>query len=367
MLGIPDDLTQSHRQSIIDGYYQRAADFRAKTGNPLPGTVKQDPNKKGARAETTEEIKARVAARRAENKAKKEAAAKDAQIIQAPTTAQNDSNGAGKEGDDFVALESAQADAIFPAEPVRHPCFITYVNFNHTNKLQFQQPNFNMPPYGYPPAYPPPNNNGAVFPGYPMHAFPPNPMPQAMPPQYIIPQQQTMPPQHFSPPPQITPPLPFHPPQQPKKSITPPAAVSGLPQRPSFDAPDLGKAEFATLHTQGSSQALAATNSSIPAKPQAVGEVDAAPYQVAIPYENLLDMQDGEELPLTNRRDGSRTTVSEAIKQVASTKSSGQLFWAKVEGDAGETFSFEELKAAAESVGVKIDETAEPAETTLAA
>ena len=65
----------THKQNIIDGYYQHAAQFRAKTGNPLPGTVKQDPNTKGPRGETKEEIKARVAARVAEVQAQRASAA----------------------------------------------------------------------------------------------------------------------------------------------------------------------------------------------------------------------------------------------------------------------------------------------------
>jgi hypothetical protein len=77
-------LVLAHEQDIIDGYYQRAAQHRARTGNPLPGTVKHDPNKKGKREETPAEMKARLAARLAEKKAQREAAARGEQSSQTP-------------------------------------------------------------------------------------------------------------------------------------------------------------------------------------------------------------------------------------------------------------------------------------------
>ena len=75
---------QAHRQSIIDEYYRRQAQHRARTGNPLPGTVKHDPNKKGKREETPAEIKARLDARMAAKRAAREAAARGEHSSQTP-------------------------------------------------------------------------------------------------------------------------------------------------------------------------------------------------------------------------------------------------------------------------------------------
>lgn len=122
VLGIPEELVQAHRQGILDGYYRRAAEFRAQTGNPLPGTVKHDPNKRGKREETTDELKARLAAHRAAKKAAKEAAA--AGVPNGPQpTAEQSADALGNEGDDFIALPTAMEIT------VRRPCSITQNKF----------------------------------------------------------------------------------------------------------------------------------------------------------------------------------------------------------------------------------------------
>lgn len=138
MVGVPEDLLQAHRQSLIDGYYQLAAEHRARTGNPLPGTVKHDPTKKGKREETKEETLARLAAHRAKKQAEKEAAAQAATEATRPTQASPPTNNhatvGGSEGDDFIALESTSADALFPAQQVCHYCFNPCTSELHTNK-----------------------------------------------------------------------------------------------------------------------------------------------------------------------------------------------------------------------------------------
>ncbi|KAI0426048.1 hypothetical protein F5Y09DRAFT_320098 [Xylaria sp. FL1042] len=72
MEGIPDEIVQQHNQRIIQNFYQAQAERYAATGNPPPGQSDKRPAKK-IKAETTEEIKKRLAEHRARLAAQKNA------------------------------------------------------------------------------------------------------------------------------------------------------------------------------------------------------------------------------------------------------------------------------------------------------
>lgn len=60
MEGIPDDIADTHKQRVIQQYYEDEANRRAATGNPPPGTVSGSKPKK-ARYESIEDTKKRLA------------------------------------------------------------------------------------------------------------------------------------------------------------------------------------------------------------------------------------------------------------------------------------------------------------------
>lgn len=60
MEGIPEDIAETHKQRVIQQYYEDEANRRAATGNPPPGTVSGSKPKK-ARYESVEEMKKRLA------------------------------------------------------------------------------------------------------------------------------------------------------------------------------------------------------------------------------------------------------------------------------------------------------------------
>jgi hypothetical protein len=59
MEGIPAEVLDSHRNRLIQNFYQAQEDRRIATGNPLPGQPK--PQRKKLKYETAEELKARLA------------------------------------------------------------------------------------------------------------------------------------------------------------------------------------------------------------------------------------------------------------------------------------------------------------------
>ena len=66
MEGIPADVLESHRNRLIQNFYQAQEDRRIATGNPLPGQAKE-PRKK-IKIETADELKARLREWRAKRK-----------------------------------------------------------------------------------------------------------------------------------------------------------------------------------------------------------------------------------------------------------------------------------------------------------
>lgn len=66
MEGIPPEVLDTHRQRLIQNFYQAQEDRRLATGNPLPG---QQIQRKTIKIETAEELKARLAEWRVKKKA----------------------------------------------------------------------------------------------------------------------------------------------------------------------------------------------------------------------------------------------------------------------------------------------------------
>jgi hypothetical protein len=66
MEGIPTEVLESHRNRLIQNFYQAQEDRRIATGNPLPGQAKE-PRKK-VKIETAEELKTRLREWRAKRK-----------------------------------------------------------------------------------------------------------------------------------------------------------------------------------------------------------------------------------------------------------------------------------------------------------
>ena len=67
MEGIPQEVLESHRNRLIQNFYQAQEDRRIATGNPLPGQAKNQ--RKKIKIETAEELKRRLADWRAKRKA----------------------------------------------------------------------------------------------------------------------------------------------------------------------------------------------------------------------------------------------------------------------------------------------------------
>jgi len=67
MEGIPQEVLESHRNRLVQNFYQAQEDRRLATGNPLPGQPKNQ--RKKIKVETAEELKRRVADWRAKRKA----------------------------------------------------------------------------------------------------------------------------------------------------------------------------------------------------------------------------------------------------------------------------------------------------------
>ena len=64
MEGIPEDIIQQHQQRVLRDYHQAEADRRAASGNPASGGADGNQVKK-PKIETTQDLKARLAAHKA--------------------------------------------------------------------------------------------------------------------------------------------------------------------------------------------------------------------------------------------------------------------------------------------------------------
>ncbi|EFE31698.1 uncharacterized protein ARB_01297 [Trichophyton benhamiae CBS 112371] len=203
MEGVPEDVLQAHNQRVLQQYQQAEAERRAATGNPAPGTSGSSGQSKKPKFESPSELKKRLA----EHKARLAEQA------------------AGGSSGDTTPIGAGQQSQSTPGG-TPYP----------------QQPGF-VPPTG-------PQS-------YPMHQYPPStnmstsPYPQAGVPPIVSPVG-------------ASPTLPYHHQQhhQAMRTHTPPQAISpsyptrtpslppapGLPQRPSFGAPQVNAFQMQQLH-----------------------------------------------------------------------------------------------------------------------
>ncbi|KAI1921403.1 hypothetical protein LOZ58_002284 [Ophidiomyces ophidiicola] len=228
MEGVPEDILQAHNQRVITQYHQAEAERRAATGNPAPGVSGGNQPKK-PKLEAASDLKKRLA----EHKAK----------LAEKTAGTSSGGNTPVSTDQGLQAGNSYGTPQYPANPS----------------------NGSASPYSYPQQYQQPAQTFQKQPEYPTPVFQPL-SGQQFPAQYSSP---AMSPSHFQPPlpgqsPVVsaTPPLPFQQQQPPQmRTHTPPQSVPpvpsrpsslpaapGLPQRPSFSAPQVNSWQMQQMH-----------------------------------------------------------------------------------------------------------------------
>ncbi|GME22522.1 hypothetical protein GTA08_BOTSDO11874 [Neofusicoccum parvum] len=249
MEGVPEDIENAHKQRVLQQYYEQQAERRAATGNPPPGAAAAGGGQpKKPKVETKEDLKARLAA----HKAKK-----------AQEAAGGSSGDVTPLGQSGQSPALAQSPAAFPGAP-QYPQQQLPYSTPPANSAQaaYAQP-YGQPGYSPLQTYPP-QPAFPQQPGYGAQPFSPNasspfsgqpfPQPGASP---FQPPFQAGPPRQQgsgSPPanmpygahqpPSRTPPNSNHAPQ--RQGSLP--AAPGLPQRPSFGAPQVNALQMQQMH-----------------------------------------------------------------------------------------------------------------------
>ena len=218
--GIPDDVMTSHKQRVIQQFYEAAENRRIATGNPPPGTVFGNAPKK-SKTESHEDIKKRLAEHIKKRLTDKETSGGAA----AHSGATTPNGGAAQPSGTAYVSSSCHHTCIQLLTPIKPPGGFSqppasFPGQSGSPTQQFGQ-NFSQPPFQQGP-YPQPGFS-------PPHQFPP----------FAAPGQQ-LPPRGGAPPFPGAP-APF-PSQYPPASggFSPPggsSAAHGLPQRPSFNGP----------------------------------------------------------------------------------------------------------------------------------
>ncbi|MCJ1442076.1 MAG: hypothetical protein MMC23_002568 [Stictis urceolatum] len=250
MEGIPEDVTQAHNQRVLSNYAQAEAERRAVTGNPAPGGSSQGSAPKKPKFESPSEMKKRLA----EHKAKK--AAEEAAAANAPQ------NGAGVlqaegNGPPSPAFGQAPYASTSPYPGQQMPYGAPPGNTVYGNSPQpYGQPNPQFAPQQQPPQFQPqPQGFNGPAPPYGQPSFSPT---------------QQYPQPGFQPPPFQAGPQPFPSgPPRPSGANTPPTqhrvqtppqgmqsaqrqnslpTAPGLPQRPSFNAPNVNAIQMQQMH-----------------------------------------------------------------------------------------------------------------------
>ncbi|KAJ5037582.1 uncharacterized protein L3040_007754 [Drepanopeziza brunnea f. sp. 'multigermtubi'] len=216
MEGIPEDVVQAHNQRIIAGFYQAQAERQAATGNPGPGAQNGGQSKK-PKIEAPSDLKKRLA----EHKARK---------------AEQAANGSS--GANTPMMDPAQNSPIgqspvpFNASPFP-PQQASYGATQAYQQPPYQAPFSGPPGQQYQPSYSPPQQQHAPtaqsYPPYPPQLGPGSPPGSFG--GYPRPVSHT--------PPQLGG-LPNRPPSLPP--------APGLPQRPSFGAPQLPPHQMQQMH-----------------------------------------------------------------------------------------------------------------------
>ncbi|WEW58880.1 hypothetical protein PRK78_004348 [Emydomyces testavorans] len=233
MEGVPEDILQTHNQRVITQYHQAEAERRAATGNPASGASGATQAKK-PKLESASDLKKRLA----EHKAK--LAEKAAGTSSGGTTPVSGTDQGLQAGSSYAT----------PQYPV------------NGSGQQYSYPQ----QYGQPSAYQQPAQTFQKQSEYPSPGYQQLPVVgQQYPAQYSSP---AMSPSQYQPPlagkspiVSTTPPLPFQ--QQPTQiaTLTPPQAAAsmpprpaslptapGLPQRPSFSAPQVNSWQMQQMH-----------------------------------------------------------------------------------------------------------------------
>ncbi|KAK4960767.1 hypothetical protein LTR66_012890 [Elasticomyces elasticus] len=235
MEGIPEDVLMLHNQRVTQQFYQEEAERRAQTGNPPPGTGgRGGVGVKRAKKETPEEIKKRLA----EHKAKKAAEAAAAAAGNAAPTPNPQASPAANSPFQAYPTPFAAPQASPPAPVYSQPYGV--LPMYGAPQGQFPQPGFSASPINAPPFGPPP---GQPFPQYSQPAVGGYGAPPFHQPQY--PQQAFYPPNPNPYPPrsQHSPPPTADPRRQNSLANAP-----GLPQRPSFNAPQVNRSQLQEMH-----------------------------------------------------------------------------------------------------------------------
>ncbi|KAK6433161.1 hypothetical protein LTR95_010661 [Oleoguttula sp. CCFEE 5521] len=268
MEGMPPELLAQYHQKIEIAFFKEEQEYRAKTGNPPPGTVNGTNGAKRAKIETPEEMKARLAehrAKRAAEKALKQQGGATPDVKhEASATPPDMHAGVAFPPPGMATSAQSPAQPGFPPpgpEGYPMPGPHGYPGSGLQGYPMPGQPGFNpgygppmgMPPQGMPPQGMPPQNWSPGFP-QPQAYSPVNMPPYHGPPQQGYPPMQHQPagpPQYGGPvhrPRQNNGPLPASPANGPPQPSSLPPAL-GLPARPSFDPPKISHDGMQRMHT----------------------------------------------------------------------------------------------------------------------
>ncbi|TVY34480.1 BUB3-interacting and GLEBS motif-containing protein [Lachnellula subtilissima] len=263
MEGIPEDVSQAHNQRIIAGFYQAEAERRATTGNPGPGGNQGNQSKK-PKFESPTDLKKRLAEHKARKEAEKAGTSSGGNT---PMVEGVQNSPLGQSPSSFVrfAVDPTHAPELTTSQNNASPYIAPQATHGASQGAGYGS--FSQEPYSQPAAaYQQPYASQPPFSGPPGAQF----QPQYSPPQQYPP-SQSFPPPGFQPPGQNYPSGPpsfgagspppgsfngYHGPP----SNTPPAhgglpnrppslpPAPGLPQRPSFGAPQVPPYQMQQLH-----------------------------------------------------------------------------------------------------------------------
>ncbi|KAF2720921.1 hypothetical protein K431DRAFT_303968 [Polychaeton citri CBS 116435] len=271
MEGIPFEVLEAHRQRVIQSYYSMVEERRVLTGNPPPGEKQDHQPAKKIKIETKEDLLSRLAARKAQKAAEKEAAGAGVSpsLLQGGVLTQTQQQGQTSALSPAVSAHSPAPQGFSHGMPhIDHGVYAT---------ASSPQPGFGNG-FAPPPQQPFPSPFGFEVPGRPLSqpghfpqqsAFSPPVQPPTFPPH--VQHASFSPHGHLPPfPPQpivhghtgltnhSRPLLGSHLLQLDSKPPPPSATGSvgmtqapGLPQRPNFNPPAMSKEDMGRLHVGG--------------------------------------------------------------------------------------------------------------------
>ncbi|KAL1985630.1 hypothetical protein VTN96DRAFT_7610 [Rasamsonia emersonii] len=227
MEGVPEDIIQAHNQRVLTQYQQAEAERRAATGNPPPGTAGGTPRKRPKL--DISELKKKLAEHRAKIAAEKAAAAGvssgDTTPVSAGQSAQP-ANGYGQPSQ-YPGGQQPYNNAAAPNQQYSYPPPYGNVNAPYQQTPSPVYPNFSP-------------NGQQQYPQFQANAPGQAPVPYGTtPPPMPFAQQQQMPGRTHTPPQNVS----SYPPRQGSLPSAP-----GLPQRPTFGAPQVNAQQMQQMH-----------------------------------------------------------------------------------------------------------------------